>query len=161
MTILRAADYTAMPWKNGLGVTREIAREPLDGEFAWRLSMATVGELAGFSAFEGVTRVLAVVEGEALSLTVDGVTSVLHRGGASARFSGEAPAAAEALGAAVTDLNLMTRGALTGSIEPLTAGRVEPGDGVTMIVDLATLDTHTVDQPVDWVGEGYLVRVVG
>ena len=161
MTILRSTDYVVMPWKNGLGVTREIAREPLDGEFAWRLSVATVGEHADFSRFEGVTRVLAVVEGEALSLTVDGVSGVLHRGGASARFSGEAAAAAEALGAPVTDLNLMTRGSLSGSIEPLSSGRVEPGDGVTMIVDLATLDTHIVDEPVDWVGAGYLVRVTG
>ena len=161
MTTLRSINYLVMPWKNGLGVTREIAREPLEGEFAWRLSMATVGELAGFSRFEGVTRVLAVVEGEALSLTVDGVTSQLHRGGASARFSGEAAAAAEALGTPVTDLNLMTRGALRGSIEPLGAGRVEPGEGVTMIVDLDSLDTHIVDEPVDWVGAGYLVRVTG
>ena len=161
MTILRFDDYLVMRWKNGLGETREIAREPLAGEFSWRLSMATVGQLAAFSTFEGVTRVLAVVEGEALSLTVDGVTTVLHRGGASARFSGEAPAAAETLGAAVTDLNLMIRGSLRGAIEPIGTGRVDPGDGVTMIVDLVTLDTHIVDEPIEWVGEGYLVRVTG
>ena len=159
MTILRSADYVFMPWQNGLGETREIIREPLTGEFAWRLSMATVGERAGFSTFAGVTRVLAVVEGEALSLTVDDVTTVLRRGGASRRFSGEAPAAAEALGAVVTDLNLMTRDGVIGSIEPLSAGRVVPDGEVTLIVDLATLDTHVITEPVDWAGDGYLVRV--
>ena len=45
MRLLRAATHRRMPWKNGAGVTTEIAVFPesagLD-DFEWRLSMATV-----------------------------------------------------------------------------------------------------------------------
>jgi environmental stress-induced protein Ves len=42
--VLRARDVPATPWKNGGGVTREIAVHPQGAgfdDFVWRLSMAT------------------------------------------------------------------------------------------------------------------------
>ncbi|TIN81446.1 MAG: HutD family protein, partial [Mesorhizobium sp.] len=71
MRILRAAEYRSMPWKNGGGVTTEIAVSPsgagLD-DFDWRVSMARV-ELSGpFSQFAGIDRTLAVLEGEGIVL---------------------------------------------------------------------------------------------
>ncbi len=51
-TLLRAADYPRMPWKNGGGSTEEITRDAgtgLDG-FGWRLSIADIGESGGFPA---------------------------------------------------------------------------------------------------------------
>ena len=66
MRLVRRADLTPRPWKNGGGVTREIAAHPpeagLDG-FDWRLSMADVASDGPFSAFPGIDRTLTVIEG--------------------------------------------------------------------------------------------------
>ncbi|EGD04024.1 hypothetical protein B1M_13530, partial [Burkholderia sp. TJI49] len=55
--LTRAADLVASPWKNGGGVTREIAAFPpgaaLDA-FAWRVSVADVGAAGPFSRFDGI-----------------------------------------------------------------------------------------------------------
>ncbi|MEC4600651.1 HutD family protein, partial [Burkholderia vietnamiensis] len=51
---IRGAALVASPWKNGGGVTREIAAYPpgaaLDA-FAWRVSVADVGAGGPFSRF--------------------------------------------------------------------------------------------------------------
>lgn len=62
-----------MPWKNGRGVTREIAREPAAGEqFAWRLSLAQIDADCDFSAFPGYRRALVLVTGDSLQLRFKG-----------------------------------------------------------------------------------------
>ena len=76
-TVLRAADYPRMPWKNGGGSTEEITRdagEGLDG-FGWRLSIADIGESGGFSRFDGYQRVISVLQGAGMHLSVDEVRS--------------------------------------------------------------------------------------
>ncbi|HTL97522.1 MAG TPA: HutD family protein [Holophagaceae bacterium] len=69
---LRPADYLAMPWKDGGGVTEQIAIEPPDatlaGGFLWRLSMARVERSGPFSRFEGYDRTLLLLEGGGLDL---------------------------------------------------------------------------------------------
>jgi len=60
---IRAADYRAMAWKNGQGMTREIAREPGDGDFLWRLSIAEVAASGDFSLFPGYDRTITLIEG--------------------------------------------------------------------------------------------------
>ncbi|MFJ2330578.1 HutD/Ves family protein [Pseudomonas helleri] len=77
LTVLRAADYPRMPWKNGGGSTEEITRdagEGLDG-FGWRLSIADIGESGGFSRFDGYQRVITVLQGSGMHLQVDGEQS--------------------------------------------------------------------------------------
>lgn len=159
MRILRAVDYAVMPWKNGLGETREIAREPETNPFGWRLSMATVDGFADFSAFPGVTRSLAVVGGGPLEVILEDEARVLHRGGVAFVFSGEANVRARTLGETVIDLNLMTAEGWHGSIEPLTAGRVDSAPGIALVVDLDTLDTRIVEGTAEVCGVGYLVRI--
>ena len=64
--IIRERDCPDIPWKNGCGTTKEIVTFPLGAgmdNFLWRLSMARVAEEAPFSAFDGVDRTLAVIEG--------------------------------------------------------------------------------------------------
>jgi uncharacterized protein len=67
MRILRAENYRRMPWKNGGGLTAEIAVSPesagLD-DFDWRVSMARVEAGGPFSLFPGVDRTLSILEGE-------------------------------------------------------------------------------------------------
>lgn len=62
-----------MPWKNGQGVTTEIAIEPVDanvGEltFHWRLSAAEIRQDGPFSNFDGYDRLLVVTSPHGLTL---------------------------------------------------------------------------------------------
>ena len=121
MKILRAADRAATPWKNGLGITREIAAHPLGAgldDFDWRLSMASVDAGGPFSSFPGVDRVLAVLEGR-LTLTIDGAAPIaLDPDTPPLAFPGDVPVEADLLAGPVTDLNLMTRrGQVNGTLE--------------------------------------------
>lgn len=113
MRIFRAADYRRMPWKNGGGETTEIAVSPEGAsvdDFDWRLSMATVASGGPFSVFSGIDRTLAVLDGDGLSLTVEGMgTTELTAGSAPLPFPGDAPTGAELIGSTVIDLNIMTR----------------------------------------------------
>ncbi len=68
MKIIRYADLVQVPWKNGGGVTREIAREEEGDEIGWRLSIADVGLEGSFSAFPGLQRILTVIEGAGMVL---------------------------------------------------------------------------------------------
>jgi environmental stress-induced protein Ves len=71
MTIVRLKDLEETPWKNGKGVTREIAHAQIDGQNVWRLSMADVVEDGAFSDFAGVTRILTVINGGGATLKSD------------------------------------------------------------------------------------------
>lgn len=75
LTIFKEADYRRMPWKNGLGVTCEIRREPPEeaGDFVWRVSIADIKENGPFSKFADYMRVICTLEGRGMFLTVDGV----------------------------------------------------------------------------------------
>jgi environmental stress-induced protein Ves len=73
MRHLTQADYTRQPWKNGKGVTVELARAERDGALLWRLSMATVAEDGAFSLFHGIERNLTVLTGPGFRLMGDGI----------------------------------------------------------------------------------------
>lgn len=107
--LLRAADYPVMPWKNGAGSTREILRDAGDGleGFGWRLSIADVGAPGPFSAFSGYQRVITVLEGEGMRLTVDGEPSRELRALDAFAFDGASAVDCELLGGAIRDFNLI------------------------------------------------------
>jgi len=112
VVVHRAAARTAVPWKNGGGVTREVAvwprGSPLD-RFAWRISIAEVLSSGPFSVFPGIERLMAVLSGRLSFAPAEGATQVLTADSAPLRFSGELPVHATPLDGVVTDLNLMTR----------------------------------------------------
>lgn len=71
MRIARA-QYRTMPWKNGQGISHEIAREPATGEtFLWRLSIAEVAADGDFSLFPGIDRTISLIEGAGMELNFD------------------------------------------------------------------------------------------
>ena len=113
MRVLPAENYRRMPWKNGGGETTEIAVSPEGAtvdSFDWRLSMATVASGGPFSTFADIDRTLAVLDGDGLRLTVEGMgTTELMTGSAPQPFPGDAPTGAELIGGTVIDLNIMTR----------------------------------------------------
>ncbi|WP_020649647.1 HutD/Ves family protein [Solimonas variicoloris] len=114
MRILRSSNYQRMPWKNGGGETFEIAVSPpaasLD-TLDWRVSMAVVAGDGPFSRFADIDRTLCVLEGEGLRLAFadDGSVRTLDRAAPPFAFDADRPVQAQLLGAAVTDLNTMTR----------------------------------------------------
>ncbi|MDJ0353634.1 HutD family protein [Pseudarthrobacter sp. PH31-O2] len=137
MEIIRYAELKAHPWPNGGGVTREVARRPSSGVpqdnaagagWDWRVSIAEVAKAGEFSAFTGMDRVLTVIEGELLLLTVDGAELPLEKY-RPFRFSGDAAAAGALPTGDIRDLNVITRrGAFKGftSIIELSKKRAHP-----------------------------------
>ncbi|AMM34405.1 HutD family protein [Sinomonas atrocyanea] len=122
--IIRFADLAPTRWRNGGGTTVEIARGGVPAgdrqdspeDWDWRLSIAEVERAGQFSAFEGMDRVLTVIEGELLVLTVDGREHGLERY-RPLRFDGAAPANAALPTGPIRDLNLITRrGACSGYV---------------------------------------------
>ena len=113
MRILRAADHKSMPWKNGGGVTTEIAVSPEGAgleTFDWRVSMARVDSGGPFSSFAGIDRTLCILEGEGIALEIAGREPVTLRLASEPHsFPADVSTSAELLGGAVIDLNVMTR----------------------------------------------------
>jgi environmental stress-induced protein Ves len=112
MRVLQAANRIATPWKNGRGLTREIAAHPAGAgidDFLWRVSMATVDTGGPFSVFPGIDRILTVLSGR-MALSVQGMGRVLVDSDAQPfAFPGDAAADAVVLGIPVEDLNVMVR----------------------------------------------------
>lgn len=111
-TILRAATRTEVPWKNGGGITSEIAVYPEGSKienFGWRISTALVEAAGPFSMFEGVDRILTVLEGKlALRFAADN-SEVILGCGQSLAFAGDVEVKGIPLSGPVRDLNVMVR----------------------------------------------------
>ncbi|VVE40258.1 HutD/Ves family protein [Pandoraea anhela] len=113
---LGPADFLKMLWKNGQGVTTElaVARRPGEDGFDWRISTATVAAPGPFSVFAGIDRSLAIVRGGTLTLAVEGRADVtLSTHTPPYAFPGElavsSTPALEADGVPIDDFNVMTR----------------------------------------------------
>ena len=137
MEIIRYAELKAHPWRNGGGVTRELASHPTaasqEGPAAagwdWRVSIAEVSKAGDFSAYPGMDRVLTVVEGDLLLLSVDGAEHPLEKY-RPFRFSGDAAASGALPTGDIRDLNVITRQGLF--------------KGYTSIIELSKKRAHPV-----------------
>ncbi|GAC1382229.1 MAG: HutD family protein [Pseudarthrobacter sp.] len=134
MEIIRFAELRSQPWRNGGGVTRELASLPKaasaeDAAWDWRVSIADVTKAGDFLAFPGMERVLTVLDGELLLLTVDGAEHPLEKY-RPFRFSGDAAVHGALPTGDIRDLNVITR---TGSFK-----------GFTSIIELSEKRAHPV-----------------
>lgn len=123
MQILSRADFHTQPWKNGGGITHEVARADRDGALLWRLSIAEVAADGPFSPFPGLSRVLTVTDGAGLWLDTP-------RGRITARplrpvhFPGDLPVNCRRIDGGVTDFNLIYDASrLRARVEAVTAVR--------------------------------------
>ncbi|WP_418955731.1 HutD family protein [Streptomyces tritici] len=110
--LFRASERRATPWRNGGGVTREVAAGPADAgleDFAWRVSLADVAAGGPFSSFPGVDRIITVVDGPGMELIVDGVPHTVDTPYEPFVFSGDAVTDCRLLGGPLVDFNVMTR----------------------------------------------------
>ena len=106
--IMRAADYRRRPWKNGLGTTLEVYREPVEGDsFDWRVSIADLVENSFFSAFPSLIRVICTLEGRGMRLNIDGVQTRSLLKYDPLVFSGDSKVESELLDGPIRDFNLI------------------------------------------------------
>jgi len=101
--------YQVMPWRNGLGVTVELAREDGPGEagFLWRLSRADVAQDGAFSNFPGIDRTLLLLNGAGLTLAFGDRAVVLDKRYQMARFAGDEATQCALLHGPCKDFNIM------------------------------------------------------
>lgn len=107
--LYRAADYPRMPWRNGAGTTQEVACNPggSTAAFDWRLSIADVAQDGGFSAFTGYQRIITVLEGAGIQLTVNGCEQAPLTPRRAYAFAGEAEVRCRLLDGPIRDFNLI------------------------------------------------------
>jgi len=101
-----------MPWKNGGGLTWEIAVHPPGADlaaFAWRVSVAEIRQDGPFSAFAGVERTLVLLRGEGMRLSGEGEPVEMRTPYEPVTFSGEAAVDCALTGGPARDFNLMVR----------------------------------------------------
>jgi environmental stress-induced protein Ves len=111
-TLLKAADYRRMRWKNDGGWTTEIERDPADcaSDFRWRISIAEIERDGPFSPFPGVDRELRLLAGNGIALdNGDAPTLRLVERFQHARFDGEARVDCRLVAGPTRDFNVMTR----------------------------------------------------
>ena len=176
-TVMRYADLSRQPWRNGRGVTRQLspAESPEPG-VPWRLSIAEILDSARFSVFPGVDRQLLLAQGDRLVLLINGLRRVVTTGDV-ASFAGEARVEVlESPATTVQVLNLMTpRASLRGDLlrreldGPVT---LTPSSHAAVVVlsgslvvpgqpPLTALDAvFTGDEPVEVRAHGATVGVV-
>ena len=105
--LIRASAYRERPWKNGGGLTREIAAALSGGRALWRLSLATIEHDGPFSEFRGYDRTIVAIDGGAVELEIEGERVRLARA-QPYDFPGEAQVTCRVRGGAARDLNVMT-----------------------------------------------------
>ena len=116
MQILRKSSFTAVPWKNGGGITHEALRVPMGGSaFRWRVSVAQIDVSGPFSNFAGYQRRMVLLRGSGVRLIFDGLRQKdLLAVGDLAEFDGGVATSCELLDGPCTDLNLMVSDTVPG-----------------------------------------------
>jgi environmental stress-induced protein Ves len=141
MRLLRASERIAQPWKNGGGITREVAVFP-DGAgfdtFDWRVSIAQVASAGPFSRFDGIDRTLAILAGR-MRLTFPERVLELDADSAPLAFAGDVACEGTPLHGPVTDLNLMTRrGKVRGRMD-CVSGMLTAASATLIVARAATV----------------------
>lgn len=167
-----------MPWKNGGGVTHEIAAHPegasLDG-FDWRISMAEVASDGPFSVFPGIDRTLTLLAGDGITLDFGGSDVPLRPGSGPLAFPGEARVTGRLHAGPILDLNVMTRrGHARHAVSVLPAGaplppgctalvcrsgHVRVGDETLAHGDCALLDANDAEKGIRTAGHGEVIAI--
>lgn len=99
----------AQPWRNGGGQTRELLAWPDAADWLLRVSVADIERDGPFSAFPGVQRWFAVLQGAGVALALPGAPLELTPESPPCGFDGEDAPGCRLLAGPTRDLNLMSR----------------------------------------------------
>lgn len=170
MRCIPRSGFRTAAWKNGGGVTHEIARMDDGGALVWRISLAEVGADGPFSSFPGLTRILTVIDGAGLDLESQaGVLPALPL--SPVRFLGDTPIHGRLRGGPCRDVNVIfdARRVLArvsvlgagGRVDATTAvlalaGEVRAGAALLAAEDFAFTDGEAVQT-----GPGGLALLIG
>lgn len=153
------------PWRNGMGLTRTIARSPPGGAAQWRISVADIEGDAPFSAFPGMERAALLMHGAGLELHGTGGAPIRFGAvGEVARFAGETALQARLHAGPVRLWNVMTlRGRWRARLQLREGPADDVGrDGPAVILVLAGgLDAHVAGRapPIELAaGEGLVLQ---
>jgi len=110
--LVSLGEIAPQPWKNGAGLTRELAASPAGvADFDWRISVAEVARDAPFSAFPGVDRCIVLLRGAGMVLreTSGAWQQRLDQSLQPFGFSGDDSLDATLIDGGSSDLNVMVR----------------------------------------------------
>ena len=179
--IVRVADTPSTPWRNGGGSTRVLLAWPRGDDWRVRISVAHIDADEPFSAFGGVERWFAVLDGAGVVLTFADGERRLAPADDPQRFDGAAAPGCRLIAGATNDLNLMLREVTQGVLLRARAGeawsagwrwravfasgaaRIACADGAALEVEAGTLlaplppgacriDAAQPDAPMFWIG---------
>lgn len=148
MRLVSLASIQPVPWKNGGGLTRELLCWPDTEGWQMRVSVAEVSRSGPFSAYPGVTRHFAVLQGAGVALHFPGGERTLTPASAPVQFDGVfAPDCALLVGPTL-DLNVMARqDAGRADLQRAEAGRPWAGGaGWRGVFTLHAATLHMPDQ---------------
>jgi uncharacterized protein len=117
--VLHLKDILPTPWRNGGGTTREFTAWPGAQNWVWRMSVAEVEQGGPFSAFAGVHRWFAVLNGGGVQLTIKERRHVLHDDTAPFDFDGDVAVDCELLDGSTQDFNLMVKQGVNAQMKRL------------------------------------------
>jgi environmental stress-induced protein Ves len=168
MTVLQHILVAAMPpqpWRNGGGSTRTLLTWP-GGAGPWqlRISVADITRDGPFSAFDGVDRWFAVLQGVGVRLALPGEPEqVLRSSSAPLQFAGETAPGCCCIAGPTRDLNLMLqRGAGSALMQDATAATPwQHGAPLRALFTTAALQLHIAGAPPQAVAAWSLVLASG
>ncbi len=147
MKLIAYDELTATPWKNGGGVTRELACFPAGAtmsDFIWRISIADVSQSGPFSSFPGIDRVITLLDGDGMQLQfADNTRHALVDKLTPYSFRGEAQVDAHLIDSPSRDFNLMLRrDAAHGTVEVRHASGTIEANQTTLLLFCAAGSWH-------------------
>ncbi|HEY0782863.1 MAG TPA: HutD family protein [Thermoanaerobaculia bacterium] len=120
--VVRTDSISSQPWRNGGGRTRELLAWPSADDWALRISVADIEADGPFSAFPGVERWFAVIEGAGVVLRFGDDERIVTPDDSPLRFDGATAPDCRLIDGPTRDLNLMLHGA-TGAMERVVSGQ--------------------------------------
>ena len=111
LRLIRQTEMPEGPWRNGMGVSWEIAlhKEPGAADFSWRFAKARIDRDVPFSIYPGMDRVFMQISGNGLDLEFEGGHKIeVHHSNVPHTFPCDVPLNCKLLDGPCFDLNLFT-----------------------------------------------------
>ena len=125
MRIIRRPDLVEGRWRNGMGVSWDIASDPPGADdFGWRFAIARIDADVPFSNYPGIDRIFTLIEGNGLDLAFEGRPSLaVHRRFVPHPYPCDVPTFCRLRAGPCRALNLFTRrGAWRATADVLSSG---------------------------------------